>query len=846
MPIRLRHVPRALFVSAMIVGLLVGFGVHRMAAKVELDRAQAHLELQTAAAAFAIDSHLTADLEVLFAVRSLFESGVPVTPEGFARIARSFLARNQNLLAVEWMPRVGREERHILEQQARDDIFNRGGITEQVVGTTLGPTDERDSYYPVVYIEPLKGNERALGFDVGSDRLRRAAMDRTAATGKPALTDPISLVQGNPAAKEVLGLMAVFDDESESPDVISQSLSGFILAVYDFNGLLDQAWLGSGHVVPPGIRFELVDEDVDGRPLHIHTWLLESLHTTVSGLSAERSVEVGGQRWQLTARPTAAYLKPLRTRRPQLLGTAAAFVSVLLVGGVAIFAKRTRYQVEGGHSLLLKNVLESLGDGVIVANTAGRILMANRAATTISGQGATDTPASAWSEEYGFFEPRTQKHFPPDDLPLARAIRGESTSDVEILVRNSNVPNGTYVSVSGSPLLNKEGSVRGGVVVIHDISERRQATERLQRLSNAVEQTADSVLITDRLGTIEYVNPAFEATTGYSSSEVVGKNPNILKSGNQTSEYYHKLWTTVLRGEPFRGPIVNRKKNGELYHAEQTISGIKDDEGRITHLVSVYKDMTERRKVQALDIEIELASMVQQRLYPASPPLIAGYDVAGRAFSAAATCGDYFDFIPMLNSALGIVTADVSGHGLGPALVMAETRAYLRSLTQATDDVESIATAVNRFLVADLHENFFVTMIFAKLEPDTGRLTFVNAAHPNGFIISSSGQLRDELASASLPIGLWQDRWQCSAREVVVGAGDLLVLVTDGFLESESGDGTEFGADRLRAVVARHRRRPAQEIIDLVYKEMRGFVGDQKQQDDATIVICKRHPAPQG
>ena len=165
-------------------------------------------------------------------------------------------------------------------------------------------------------------------------------------------------------------------------------------------------------------------------------------------------------------------------------------------------------------------------------------------------------------------------------------------------------------------------------------------------------------------------------------------------------------------------------------------------------------------------------------------------------------------------------------------------------MIQASDDVESIATAVNRLLVADLQENYFVTMIFAKLEPDTGRLTFVNAAHPSGFIISSSGQLKDELNSASLPIGLWQDRWQCSAGEVVVGVGDLLVMVTDGFLESESDDGTEFGADRLRAVVSRHRRRPAQEIIDLVYRELRIFIGDRELQDDATIVICKRHLDP--
>jgi PAS domain S-box-containing protein len=389
-------------------------------------------------------------------------------------------------------------------------------------------------------------------------------------------------------------------------------------------------------------------------------------------------------------------------------------------------------------------------------------------------------------------------------------------------------------------LRDSRGKVRGGVVVFRDISERKRAEERLQRLSSAVEQTADSVLITDRAGVIEYVNPAFEATTGYSSAEAIGRTPNLLKSGKQSDDYYRELWATILRGEPFRGTTINRKKNGSLYWAEQTITALKDTEGRITHFVSVLKDMTERRKVQEQEIELQLAATVQQHLFPDAPPRVAGYDLAGAAFPATATCGDYYDFVPMPDGALALVVADVSGHGLGPALVMAQTRAYLRSLCLTTSDLALIAGGINRFLEHDLQENFFVTMLLVRLEPASGRLTWVNCAHPCGFVVDRSGHITAELASRCLPLGLFLDRWKCSTDEAVLHRGEIAVLVTDGILESASPDGIEFGEDRCFEVVSQHLESSAAEIVEAIFLAVQEFTGGQEQADDVTIMVCKR------
>jgi PAS domain S-box-containing protein len=137
-------------------------------------------------------------------------------------------------------------------------------------------------------------------------------------------------------------------------------------------------------------------------------------------------------------------------------------------------------------------------------------------------------------------------------------------------------------------------------LALHSMQRGRQSVEEsLRKLSRAVEQSADSVMITDRAGVIEYVNPAFEALTGYSHQEVLGETPRILKSGDQPSEVYRELWETILAGQVYRSILVNRKKNGDMYYVEQSISPIRDDAGLITHFISNGRDLTERLRLEA-------------------------------------------------------------------------------------------------------------------------------------------------------------------------------------------------------------------------------------------------------
>jgi PAS domain S-box-containing protein len=190
-----------------------------------------------------------------------------------------------------------------------------------------------------------------------------------------------------------------------------------------------------------------------------------------------------------------------------------------------------------------------------------------------------------------------------------RALNGESvTYDIEI--------SGRILHCDIEPLWDPDGNVIGTIGVGLDVTEHRQAERELVKLSRAIEQSGDMVIITDQIGTIEYVNPAFEATTGYSRAEAVGKDTNLIKSDQHPESFYNELWSTILSGQPFRAEFTNRKKNGDLFYEEKTITPIRDESGVITHYVSTGKDITERvTAYHTLELMVQERTREVEQLY---------------------------------------------------------------------------------------------------------------------------------------------------------------------------------------------------------------------------------------
>jgi PAS domain S-box-containing protein len=209
--------------------------------------------------------------------------------------------------------------------------------------------------------------------------------------------------------------------------------------------------------------------------------------------------------------------------------------------------------------------------------------------------------------------PDAVEFYHPDDRPRIRRLVErcrESGTPYDVVLRGRTAGGderrlrsfGEAVSADDSGGVNGDGetvALRGAVM---DVTERKERERELRVFKKAVEQAGHGIVITDREGTITYVNPAYEADTGYDREEAVGRTPAIVKSGKHAPEFYEELWETILDGETWEAEIVNRRKSGELYHVDQTIAPITDD-GEITHFVGIESDTTDRRlREQRLDV----------------------------------------------------------------------------------------------------------------------------------------------------------------------------------------------------------------------------------------------------
>lgn len=192
----------------------------------------------------------------------------------------------------------------------------------------------------------------------------------------------------------------------------------------------------------------------------------------------------------------------------------------------------------------------------------------------------------------------------PDDHPQlidrSREIYASRRPGIRVY-RVRHKYTGEYHSIEDSvtPRLDASGRMIGVFGVARDVTERRVHDERTVRLAQAVDQTADMVVIADCNGVIEYVNPAFEVITGYGYAEAIGATPRLVKSDIHDRKFYQHLWATILAGEVFNDVLLNRKKDGTFYYEQKTITPIRNASGQITHFVSTGKDITKRRQEEA-------------------------------------------------------------------------------------------------------------------------------------------------------------------------------------------------------------------------------------------------------
>ena len=378
-----------------------------------------------------------------------------------------------------------------------------------------------------------------------------------------------------------------------------------------------------------------------------------------------------------------------------------------------------------------------------------------------------------------------------------------------------------------------------------------EANEALGTLRRAIEDSPTAVIITNRLGTIEYVNPRFCEVTGFSVKECLGRNPRVLKSGIHGTEFYRQLWNTVTEGKVWRGELCNRKRNGDLYWEYASIAPVKNTQGEITHFVAVKEDITERRRIEQslrdserrAKMAMDLALLVHWEL-----------DVASRMY----TFDDQF-------YALYGTSADREG---GTNMSVAEyTRRFLHPEDQQLVDEEIRASLANaasgdvrrlehRILRADGQERF-IAVRYQIQRNAAGEIVAIYGANQD---ITERKRAEQQLAEAKartdaanqeLERSLKRQRELERLKEQLVGLlvhdlksplGSVLVNVSYlGSGESDAAETSEILAEVISATQVMHRM--VMDMLDVMKVDERGLVPKRQRVDIGSLLHEAAKPA---
>ena len=371
---------------------------------------------------------------------------------------------------------------------------------------------------------------------------------------------------------------------------------------------------------------------------------------------------------------------------------------------------------------------------------------------------------------------------------------------------------------------------------LSEVNEKLMAAEEECRLAAIAFNSHDSIIITDQAGKILQVNESCQDLTGYNADELIDKPSTIIRSSRNPPQLEHEISSAVNEHGHWEGTIWNRSKAGREFLQRTTITCLRNTAGQITHHVDIGQDITEEEKVNKVKAEIDAARLVQDALFPSSSPVLSGFDIAGAVFPAARISGDFFDYIQLDDNNVYLIVADVSGHGLAPSLLMAQTQAYLRALADSQwDPGQLLSRANHHFMRTDC--GHFVTIVAGRLDAQNRTYTHAGAGH-QAYVMRADGNV-ETLGSSSVPIGV-KDSIEVTANpHVQLQPGDLIFLPTDGIEESCDEQTNLFSRQRMLDIVRDNRHKSAREIVDALYDATRRFSNGQPQQDDITAVVAK-------
>ncbi|MBN1992216.1 MAG: PAS domain S-box protein [Anaerolineae bacterium] len=241
-----------------------------------------------------------------------------------------------------------------------------------------------------------------------------------------------------------------------------------------------------------------------------------------------------------------------------------------------------------------RRLIETSPDAITLTDLQGNLLMTNQQNASMLGYANVEELLASQKDAFDFIAPLDRQRAKQN---LEKTLESGSVRNVEYtMLRKDNST--ALVELSASLIKNATGAPEAFIGIVRDIAERKRAEEERRRLSAAIEQTAESVIITDTEGVIVYVNPAFERVGGHNRAEVMGQHSRILKSGQHDDAFYREMWAVISGGAVWQGRIVNKRKDGSFYTDEVTITPVRNESGEIVNYVSVQRDVSRELELE--------------------------------------------------------------------------------------------------------------------------------------------------------------------------------------------------------------------------------------------------------
>jgi phosphoserine phosphatase RsbU/P len=347
-------------------------------------------------------------------------------------------------------------------------------------------------------------------------------------------------------------------------------------------------------------------------------------------------------------------------------------------------------------------------------------------------------------------------------------------------------------------------------------SSQSQSQIQISRsISNKVLTEGIPILTSDAMH-----DPRFQAQQSVVLSNIRSVMAVPLASGEET-------FGMVYVDNPFH----NRFKEEDLkvLTTIASVASIKIEHERL---------LDERLEKRRMEEELKVASEIQMRLQPVSPPKLEGWDMTAVSFPCREIGGDYYDYIPRRDGKMALAVGDVSGKGTGAALLMSSVHAAVRAQTQARTSISEIMGEINSYIYENSPSSKYLTLFYSVLDPLTGELTYSNGGHNTPLLMKASGEII-RLDKGGLPVGLLPGISYDEDR-VQFHPGDVLVIYSDGITESVNLEDEEFEESRLIEVVRNNLHRSASGIRDRIDEALSRFVGTAAAVDDMTVMLIKR------